>query len=76
MKVLSWLPQGIQQNVHEPSKATEIFEAARSLSRALHNAIRKSYLEGRPPTWMDRWRIRRLERMLRLAYGHDLDEEP
>ncbi len=69
LNTLTRLPDWIEHARAFPENAEAIFRRGKKLGDTLDNVIRHSYTKGVPPSWIDRFRILRLERHLRREYA-------
>jgi hypothetical protein len=57
IRTIALVPDWVTQLQHDPPKAVKLAGDADKLAKSLDDAIRRSYSDGRPPTWLALHRV-------------------
>jgi hypothetical protein len=69
IRTIALVPDWVNQLQHDPSKAVKLATSADCLAKSLDEAIRRSYSNGQPPTWLALHRVKRAANRLKSLRG-------
>lgn len=74
-KTISLLPDWIEHVRQYPEYSTHVIKRGKALGKTLDRTIRRCYMNGRAPNWIEVWRAEHRRRKLERAY-RDFKDRP